>query len=203
MDADFSHNPAYLPEMVRQLEDAEFVIGSRYVEGGSCEYPLSRVILSRVANSLTRAILSVPVHETTTSYRGFRRSLLQRMNIDAIHADGYSYFVESIYQVSRLAKQDGGRRGMAEFPIRFVNCRAGTTKISKKEIWKGFSTLFGSASSGRSSRARCPPRPRSRSPLPAEHLIPCNACGPTFQVQSTRVNHRARRVYLQLHEHRP
>ena len=142
MDADFSHDPAYLPEMVRQLEHAEFVIGSRYVAGGSCEYPLSRVILSRVANSLTRAILSVPVHETTTSYRGFRRSLLQRMNIDAIHADGYSYFVESIYQVSRLAKQDGARGGMAEFPIRFVDRRAGTTKISKKEIWKGFSTLF-------------------------------------------------------------
>ena len=129
MDADFSHDPSYLPEMVRQLEQAEFVIGSRYVAGGSCEYPLSRVILSRVANSLTRAILSVPVHETTTSYRGFRRSLLERMNIDAIHADGYSYFVESIYQVSRLAKQDGARGGMAEFPIRFVDRRAGTTKI--------------------------------------------------------------------------
>ena len=131
--------------MLRQLEQAEFVIGSRYVAGGSCEYPLSRVILSRVANSLTRAILSVPVHETTTSYRGFRRSLLERMNIDAIHSDGYSYFVESIYQVSRLTRQEAGRTARAGWrssPIRFADRRAGSTKISKKEIWKGFSTLF-------------------------------------------------------------
>src|SRR6185437_13729185 len=91
MDADFSHDPSYLPVMVRELEQAEFVIGSRYVAGGSCEYPLSRVVLSRVANSLARTVLGIPVHETTTSYRGFRRSLLQRMNIDAIRSEGYSY----------------------------------------------------------------------------------------------------------------
>ena len=183
MDADFSHDPSYLPEMVRQLEQAEFVIGSRYVAGGSCEYPLSRVILSRVANSLTRAILSVPVHETTTSYRGFRRSLLERMNIDAIHADGYSYFVESIYQVSRLAKHDGSRAAMAEFPIRFVDRRAGTTKISKKEIWKGFSTLFRLGVQRAVFSGKVPPEAPVPEPLPSEHLIPCNACGSTFQVE--------------------
>ena len=129
MDADFSHDPAYLPQMTRLLESHEFVIGSRYAKGGSCEYPPSRVLLSRVANTLTRMLLGIPLHETTTSYRGFRRSLLQRMNVDAIRADGYSYFVESINQVSRITRQ------MTEFPIRFVDRRAGTTKISKKEIF--------------------------------------------------------------------
>ena len=143
MDADFSHDPLMLPEMIRHLERAEFVIGSRYVAGGSCEYPLPRVVLSTVANFLTRAILSIPVHETTTSYRGFRRSLLERMNIDAIRSEGYSYFVESIYQVKRLTDEGGGSvKGMAEFPIRFADRRAGNSKISKKEIWKGFSTLL-------------------------------------------------------------
>jgi dolichol-phosphate mannosyltransferase len=143
MDADFSHDPRVLPEMMRHLELAEFVIGSRYVTGGSCEYPLSRVVLSTVANYLTRATLSIPVRETTTAYRGFRRSLLERMDVEAIRSEGYSYFVESIYQVKRLTNQGGGSiRRMTEFPIRFADRRAGSSKISKKEIWKGFSTLL-------------------------------------------------------------
>jgi dolichol-phosphate mannosyltransferase len=141
MDADFSHDPKYLPEMMRHLEHADFVTGSRYVRGGSCEYPVSRLVLSWVANTLTRALLRIPVHETTTSYRGFRRTLLQRMNIDEIRADGYSYFVESIYQITRLVGAESPPGGMAEFPIRFADRRAGTTKISKKEIWRGATTL--------------------------------------------------------------
>jgi dolichol-phosphate mannosyltransferase len=143
MDADFSHDPRVLPEMMRHLEQAEFVIGSRYVAGGSCEYPLSRVALSTVANYLTRALLSIPVHETTTAYRGFRRSLLERMDIDGIRSEGYSYFVECVYQVKRLTSHGGGSLvRMTEFPIRFADRRAGSSKISKAEIWKGFTTLF-------------------------------------------------------------
>jgi dolichol-phosphate mannosyltransferase len=141
MDADFSHDPNYLPEMMGRLAQAEFVIGSRYAPGGSCEYPPSRVLVSRIANFLTRALLGIPVHETTTSFRGFRRSLLQRMDVDAIRSDGYSYFVESIYQISRLVASDGAGGGMAEFPIRLIDRRAGVSKISKKEIWRGVATL--------------------------------------------------------------
>ena len=153
MDADFSHDPKCLPEMMRQLERAEFVIGSRYIPGGNCELPLSRVLLSRGANTMARALLGIPVHETTTSYRGFRRSLLERMNIDAIHADGYSYFVEAINQVSDLVRENrsgAGRseNGMVEFHIRFVDRRAGTSKESKKEIWRGMTTLARLAAAG-------------------------------------------------------
>ncbi len=188
MDADFSHDPGYLPEMVRQLEEAEFVIGSRYIEGGSCEYPLSRVILSRVANSLARGILGIPVHETTTSYRGFRRSLLQRMNIDAIRSEGYSYFVESIYQVGRIARAENTPRAMGEFPIRFVDRRAGTTKISKKEIWKGFSTLMRLGLQRVVFSGKVPPE-AVPAPLPAERLVPCNVCGSSFQVEEYPASH--------------
>jgi dolichol-phosphate mannosyltransferase len=188
MDADFSHDPAYLPEMVRQLENAEFVIGSRYVPGGSCEYPLSRVILSRVANNLARAILALPVHETTTSYRGFRRSLLERMDIDAIRADGYSYFVESISQVSQILRREGGTSSMAEFPIRFVDRRAGQTKISKKEIWKGFSTLARLGANRAFARFMRPPE--RRAPFDEEHLIACNACGSNFNVEEYPASNR-------------
>ena len=107
MDADFSHDPKCLPEFVRLLETSEFVIGSRYMPGGSCELPLSRVVLSRTANLLARTLLGIPVRETTTSYRGFRRGLLERLDMDVIRADGYSYFVESIYQVTQRTQQAG------------------------------------------------------------------------------------------------
>jgi dolichol-phosphate mannosyltransferase len=192
MDADFSHDPKYLPEMMRELERAEFVIGSRYVAGGSCEYPVSRVVLSRVANGLTRALLGIPVHETTTSYRGFRRSLLERLDLDAIRADGYSYFVESIYQVSQRARSAGGA-AMAEFPIRFVDRRAGSTKISKLEIWKGFTTLARLAISRRIPTAgRAPSDPGSPLRLVPAELAPCNACGSPYQVEEYPASNHGR-----------
>jgi 2-polyprenyl-3-methyl-5-hydroxy-6-metoxy-1,4-benzoquinol methylase len=179
MDADFSHDPKYLPEMMRELEHAEFVIGSRYAPGGSCEYPLSRVLLSRGANALARALLGISVHETTTSYRGFRRSLLERMNVDAIRSDGYSYFVESINHVNRILSADGTAGSMSEFPIRFVDRRAGTSKISKKEVFRGMTTLARLA-----ARRLVPARPGpAPAPDPRESFGVCNLCGSTYQVE--------------------
>ncbi len=182
MDADFSHDPKYLPEMVKNLEHSEFVIGSRYAPGGTCEYPLSRVILSRTANTLTRALLGIPLHETTTSYRGFRRSLLEQMNVDAIEADGYSYFVESIYQVSRKTRPKGlGAPRMSEFPIRFVDRRAGTTKISKREIWRGFTTLARLAITRAAAKVGLRPAPLGvDKPL---NIQPCSVCGSIYHVE--------------------
>ncbi|MGK5085629.1 polyprenol monophosphomannose synthase [Bdellovibrionota bacterium FG-1] len=149
MDADFSHDPKYLPEMVQHLEKAEFVIGSRYIEGGGCEYGPFRTALSVGANALARTLLSLPLHETTTAYRGYRRALLEKMDMDAIHAEGYSYFIESIYRVTQITSK------LAEFPIIFVDRRAGSSKISKKEIWNGLTTvfrLFGNRLQGKSLR---------------------------------------------------
>jgi 2-polyprenyl-3-methyl-5-hydroxy-6-metoxy-1,4-benzoquinol methylase len=181
MDADFSHDPKCLPEIMRQLERAEFVIGSRYIPGGSCELPVSRVLLSRGANTMARALLGIPVHETTTSYRGFRRSLLERMNVDAIRSDGYSYFVESIYQVSRIMSSEKATGGMVEFPIRFVDRRAGTSKVSKKEIWRGMTTL------ARLAARRLVPLRAADTGKPQlverEGLHACNFCGSNYQVE--------------------
>ena len=142
MDADFSQTP-HLPRAGRaSSRRAEFVIGSRYTAGGRSRQTLSRVILSRGANGLTRLLLGIPVRGATTSYRGFRRSLLARLDIDAaIESEGYSFFVESIFQVSRRARQDGDTQPMAEFPILFADRRKGITKISRVEIWRGMTTL--------------------------------------------------------------
>jgi dolichol-phosphate mannosyltransferase len=177
MDADFSHHPKYLPEMVKNLELADFVIGSRFVPGGSCEYPLPRVALSVGANTLTRNLLGIPLRETTTAYRGFRRSLLERMNMDAVRSDGYSFFVESIFQVTRLERETRGTRGMREFPIRFEDRRAGSTKISKKEIANGMRTLGRLAVKRLLSRADAePPRAAADEPV-------CEVCGCAFRVE--------------------
>ena len=178
MDADFSHHPKYLPQMVRELASAEFVTGSRFAPGGSCEYPPSRRVLSRTASTLTRELLGIPLRETTTSYRGFRRSLLERLNVDAIQSDGYSYFVESIFQITRLLEREHKLGGMREFPIRFEDRRAGATKISKKEIWNGFATL------ARLSAKRLVRRTNPGGPLvEAPDAAVCNACGCAHYVE--------------------
>lgn len=177
MDADFSHHPKYLPEMVRNLEQADFVIGSRFIPGGSCEYPLPRVALSVGANTLTRGLLGIPLRETTTAYRGYRRSLLERMNIDAVRSDGYSFFVESIFQVARLERGAGRSDRMREFPIRFEDRRAGATKISKKEIANGVKTLGRLAVKRLFARADAGP-PRAKAVEPE-----CEFCGCAFSVE--------------------
>jgi len=130
MDADFSHNPKYLTIMKQLLEDNDFVIGSRYAKGGRCDYGLVRTLISRTANMLARYLLGIPTHEATTSYRGFSVDLLRQMALNTIWSDGYSFFMESIFVV-RLAT-----RKLAEFPIHFEDRRAGTSKISKREIIK-------------------------------------------------------------------
>jgi 2-polyprenyl-3-methyl-5-hydroxy-6-metoxy-1,4-benzoquinol methylase len=190
MDADFSHDPKYLPEMIRQLSHAEFVIGSRYAPGGSCEYPPSRVLLSRAANTLTRRLLRIPLRETTTSYRGFRRSLMERMNVDAIHANDYSYFIESIYQVSQLTRGKRQKDQIAEFPIRFVDRRAGTTKISRKEIVNGLATLARLATLGALTTNNVKPKPTGDDR--SEDLLPCIACGCTYHVERYPASNAAR-----------
>jgi dolichol-phosphate mannosyltransferase len=181
MDADFSHDPKCLPQIARMLETSEFVIGSRYMPGGSCELPLSRVVLSRTANTLARTLLGLQLRETTTAYRGFRRGLLERMDIDAIRADGYSFFVESIYQVSRCTQSEGQPQGMAEFPIRFVDRRAGTTKISRKEIWKGFTTLARLAAGRITGAGRKLAAPRPAPQVPG--VSDCKVCGSPYHVE--------------------
>jgi predicted TPR repeat methyltransferase len=178
MDADFSHHPKYLPQMLAELEQAEFVTGSRFVAGGSCEYPPSRRVLSRTASTLTRRLLGIPLHETTTSYRGFRRSLLERMNVDAIHSDGYSFFVESIFSIARLLRREHQAGGMREFPIRFEDRRAGATKISRREIWNGVITLA-RLSARRALRRANPGWPATEQP----HAGVCNACGCAYYVE--------------------
>jgi dolichol-phosphate mannosyltransferase len=175
MDADFSHDPAYLPLIADLLEEHDFVIGSRYVDGGRCEYGPARRWFSRTANLAARGLLNIPLKETTTSYRGFRHELLRRLDVDSIRGDGYSYFVECSYRIARL------NGDMVEFPIDFVDRRAGTTKISKAEIGRAALTL--AKLSAARARRRSGVRPGHADEDPVRDAVPCNACGSVYHVE--------------------
>jgi dolichol-phosphate mannosyltransferase len=165
MDADFSHHPKYLPTMLDLLRRADFVTGSRYMEGGQSDYGAGRTLISRTANFAAKVALGLPLEENTTMYRGFTLDLLRRLDIDAIRSEGYSFAVESLHQVSRVTRR------LAEFPIHFENRAQGVSKISQAEIYKAMVTIQ------RLGVARFFPR-RPKAPAVIESVA-CNACGGT------------------------
>jgi dolichol-phosphate mannosyltransferase len=128
MDADFSHNPAVLPEMAQRLASCDVVIGSRYVEGGSLDerWPAWRRALSAFGNFYARTILNSPLHDMTTGFRMWRREALQAMPLDRIRSNGYIFLVEMAY----VAYVMGLR--ISEVPIHFADRRWGKSKMSLK-----------------------------------------------------------------------
>ncbi len=176
MDADFSHHPRYLPRFLEQLRTSDFVTGSRYMPGGSSNHGLYRAFLSRTANTVAKNALGLPLQENTTLYRGYTLSLLRRLDIDRIKSEGYSFAVESLFRVSRLAG------GLAEFPIYFENRLIGTSKISKLEIYRAVVTVFsllGRRLSGTETGLVASIFP----PAGPGNQIACAACGNTYHVE--------------------
>lgn len=131
MDADHSHDPACIPRLIEKLSDADFVIGSRYMPGGSCDYTGYRRMVSKAANSAARLLLRVPVHEFTTSFRAFRVDRLSDVNFVKMHNQGYSFFMESVYRLHQAGLR------IAEIPINFRDRYAGDSKIPRYEIFRG------------------------------------------------------------------
>ena len=137
MDADFSHNPRYIPDMVALSAEKHVVIGSRYVEGGGERHcTKKRVFMSKVANAFTRTLLGLKAHDTTAGFRLYRREVLESIPLDEIISSGYSFLVEMLFMCQRRGWQIG------EVPIIFEDRRAGMTKISKDEVIKGQITVF-------------------------------------------------------------
>jgi dolichol-phosphate mannosyltransferase len=125
MDADWSHDPKYLPEMVRAAADHDVVIGSRYLRGVSVvNWPLRRIVLSAFANRYIRAITGLKVQDCTSGYRCWRREMLAKLPLDRVVSDGYAFLVEMLYEAHRR----GARIG--EVPIIFVERRLGVSKLS-------------------------------------------------------------------------
>jgi dolichol-phosphate mannosyltransferase len=129
MDADFSHDPKYLPDMASAAADADLVLGSRYLHGVSVvNWPLYRIILSSFANQYVRSVIGLEEKDCTTGFRCWRRDALARMPLDTLVADGYAFLVEQLF----LARQQGCR--IREIPIIFVERREGASKLSSSVL---------------------------------------------------------------------
>lgn len=133
MDADLSHDPKEILTFINLLDKHEFVIGSRYVEGGKCELPLMRLFLSIIGNKIIKFVLKINCNEFTTSYRGFNLSKLNNFHLKKVKSKGYSFFMETIYQINKFKYK------IYEIPIIFTNRKQGKSKIPKIEIIR---TLF-------------------------------------------------------------
>jgi len=125
MDADWSHDPGYLPDLTAAAASHDVVIGSRYLRGVSVvNWPLRRVVLSAFANRYIRLVTRLAVRDCTSGFRCWRRDALARVPLGRVVSDGYAFLVETLYEAARR----GARIG--EVPIIFVERREGVSKLS-------------------------------------------------------------------------
>lgn len=133
MDADFSHDPAYLPRFLEAAENADLVVGSRYIPGGSTpNWSMLRRFVSGGGNLFARLMLQLPVHDCTSGYRCYRRTTLEALKLDDINCQGYAFQVEMVYQVLMRRLQ------VTEIPITFVDRRIGKSKMSRGIFLEAF-----------------------------------------------------------------
>jgi dolichol-phosphate mannosyltransferase len=131
MDADWSHDPTALPDLLAPLETgaADLVIGSRYVKGGSVvDWGLVRPFISRGGSLFARLVLSLPAHDLTGGFKAWRASSLAAVDFAGVHAGGYVFQVEMTYRAQR-----GGAR-VSEVPITFRDRRVGQSKMSRRIV---------------------------------------------------------------------
>ena len=131
MDCDFSHDPAAIGEFLKAAEEADIVVGSRYLHGVTVvNWPLSRLILSYSANVYSRLITGLPLMDGTGGYKSFRRRALQAITLDKVQSEGYSFQIEMSFRCWKRGFR------IKEIPIIFVDRRAGVSKMNKKIIWE-------------------------------------------------------------------
>ncbi|MDP7181035.1 MAG: polyprenol monophosphomannose synthase [Candidatus Woesearchaeota archaeon] len=133
IDADLSHDPKILPEMISM--DKDIVIGSRYIPGGGTSWTLYRRIVSKGANTLARLFLGLPVRDVTSGYRLYKKAVLEAIELDKVKSDGYSFLQEILYKAHKKGFSIG------EVAIFFQDRREGQSKLSKKEMIKFFFNL--------------------------------------------------------------
>ncbi|MBN1517918.1 polyprenol monophosphomannose synthase [Candidatus Sumerlaeota bacterium] len=137
MDADWSHNPEHIPEILSRTGGADMVIGSRYVAGGGLrDWPMHRKLLSAAANRMARAVLRIKTRDCTSGYRCYRAEFLRKIPLDEITSDGYSFLIDLLYRFIQAEAR------IAESPILFTDRKGGVSKISKTEIFKALKTLW-------------------------------------------------------------
>lgn len=137
LDADFSHPPRYIPDLLEGMSAHDVMIGSRYVAGGGTEnWPLTRKLISRSVNRMVRLLFRMPVKDASGAFRCYRVEKLRELPLDRIRSRGYSFQQEMLYRCHRV----GCRLG--ETPIIFENRRAGVSKVNWKEAARSISMLL-------------------------------------------------------------
>ena len=126
MDADFSHDPAYLPALIEATETADLAIGSRYVEGGGvADWGPTRRFISRGGSAYARRALGLPIRDLTGGFKCFRREVLEAIHLETIEARGYAFQVETTYRAIKCGFR------VVEVPIVFRDRLVGSSKMSK------------------------------------------------------------------------
>jgi dolichol-phosphate mannosyltransferase len=129
MDADFSHDPRFLPEFLRAIESADLVVGSRYKSGVNViNWPMSRLLLSIGANQYARIVTGLPIADSTGGFKCFRRQVLEAIELDRVRSNGYAFQIEMTFR----AWKKGFR--IAEIPIVFTDRVEGQSKMSRKIV---------------------------------------------------------------------
>ncbi len=136
MDADLSHDPKEINNFIHYLGEFPFVIGSRYIEGGSCLMSGRRLIMSKFGNKLIKKVLKISSNEFTTSYRGFNISKLRNFHLNDVKNKGYSFFMGTLFEIDKLGYE------IKEIPIIFKDRQKGLSKIPKVEILRTIKNLF-------------------------------------------------------------
>jgi dolichol-phosphate mannosyltransferase len=129
MDADFSHDPKFLPEFLRAIKDADLVIGSRYRSGVNViNWPIARLLLSVGANEYARQVTGLPLTDSTGGFKCFRRRVLEAIDLDRVRSNGYSFQIEMSFR----AWKKGFR--LVEIPIVFTDRVEGQSKMNKRIV---------------------------------------------------------------------
>ena len=132
MDADFSHDPGHIPQMLRAIETADLVIGCRYMNGKVTvvNWPISRLLLSYFANVYARVVTGLPLWDCTAGFKVYRRVALAAIDLDDVRSNGYAFQIETHFRTWRRGFR------LVEIPIVFVDRTEGTSKMSKKIVWE-------------------------------------------------------------------
>jgi dolichol-phosphate mannosyltransferase len=131
MDADFSHEPAYLPRLLDAAERADLVLGSRYVGGGGvADWGPLRQAISRGGSAYSRLVLGLDVRDLTGGFKCFRREVLEAIDLDAVRSRGYAFQVEMTYRAIELGFR------VVEVPIVFRDRQEGKSKMSRSIVWE-------------------------------------------------------------------
>jgi len=130
MDADFSHDPAHLPEFLRTIETADLVLGSRYRHGKVTvvNWPIKRLLLSYFANIYARIVTGLPLFDSTGGFKVYRRAVLEAIDLDRVRSNGYAFQIEMSFRTWKKNFR------IVEIPIIFVDRTEGTSKMSNKIV---------------------------------------------------------------------